>query len=114
MSSGSFGDAESVSGSRAEVQARLLQQTLAGKGAQVAIARAADGGIDYLYQAGGILVKDAYLDRVRAAMRPARTAGGPHAAGDSSLIAAGDSGLIEGVTLLSLGPYSLDVPGTLD
>jgi subtilisin family serine protease len=93
---------------KAEVQARLLQEDLAGNGEQVEVARRADGSIDYLYRAGEILVMDAYLDRVRAALSSTgtRTGDGP--------LARGDSGLIEGVTLLSLAPYPFDVPGALE
>ncbi|HEX9032503.1 MAG TPA: S8/S53 family peptidase [Streptosporangiaceae bacterium] len=91
---------------KAEIQARLLQEALAGNGEQVEVARLADGSIDYLYRAGEILVMDAYLDRVRAALSPTGAGGGP--------LGPGDAGLIEGVTLLSLAPYPYDVPGALD
>src|SRR5215469_7478998 len=91
---------------KAEVQARFLQENLASGGQQVVVARSADGGIDYLYRAGEILVKDAYLDRVRAALSPTGAGSGP--------LAPQDSGLIEGVTLLSLAPYHVDVPGALE
>jgi len=91
---------------KAEVQAQFLQENLATAGQRVMVARRADGSIDHLYQAGEILVKDAYLERVRAVLRP--SAG-------SDLLAQGGSGLIEGVTLLSLtGPDEVDVPGVLD
>lgn len=100
------GEAGLVAESKAEVQALLLQQALAGKGEQIAIARTADGGIDYLYRADEILVRDAYLDRVRAALSPTGAGSGP--------LVPRDAGLIEGVTLLSLAPYPFDVPGALD
>ncbi|HET7016154.1 MAG TPA: S8/S53 family peptidase [Streptosporangiaceae bacterium] len=100
------GAARPAPAERAEVQARLLQENHAATGAQVAIARRADGSIDYLYRAGEILVRDAYLERVRAALSPTGGGGGP--------LGPGDAGLIEGVTLLSLAPYPYDVPGALD
>jgi subtilisin family serine protease len=83
------------SSERAEGQARLLQETLAGTGQQIAIARRPDGSIDYLYREGEILVRDAYLDRVRAALGAL--------AGEARR--PGDRGLIAGVTLLSLAPF---------
>jgi Subtilase family len=107
-------------GDRAEVQARLLREMLAEAGVPVAVARQPDGSIDYLYRAGEILVRDAYLDRVRAALSPAGAGGAPRASGDPGLIAGGaalapgDSGLIYGVTVLSLEPYPYDVPAALD
>jgi subtilisin family serine protease len=93
---------------KAEVQARLLQENLAGNGEQIAVARRADGSIDYLYRAGEILVMDAYLNRVLSAL--GMTGNGTR---DDALAPRG-SGLIEGVTLLSLAPHQFDVPRALE
>jgi subtilisin family serine protease len=94
---------------KVDVQIELIRTALASKGVEVGVARQPDGDVDYLYQAGVILVRDAYLDRVREVLGRARSD-----EPDADDNRPENPGFIAGVALLSLAPYRYEVPAALD
>ena len=89
-----------------DYQLELIRAELAREGVDLEVAWLAGGTVDYLYQAGVILVRDSFLDRVRNTLDEASDRG-QRKAEPTPLR---DSGFIDGATLVSLGPYGLDVP----
>jgi hypothetical protein len=80
---------------KADVQAALGVRAAKEAGIDIDVARSADGGLDFLHQQEAILVRDAYLDRLRAVV------GGGQPV----------DGLINGVTLYSL--EDAEIRGTI-
>ena len=81
-----------------DIQLELIVRAFRAKGAEIDVAYTPAGGLDFLYQKGVILVRDAYLGQV------------------SELIGGGErlDGLVDGVTLLSLAKSKArDAPDAL-
>ena len=88
---------------KAEVQAEFLAGAFRAKGVDVGTARTAEGDLDFLHEDHVILVRDAYVEQVRAIV------------GRSADTREQDDGFIDGVTLLSLdGADITSVSAALD
>jgi hypothetical protein len=121
---------------RIGAQLSLIVAALRRAGTEVGIARGPDGSLDYLYQEGVLLVRDAYLDQVRALVFGSPVGqsgtggsgkgqgagrwavsrrGGDRKNGPDQAAKLSHPGFIEGVTLLSLrGSSYPSVPSALD
>lgn len=88
---------------KAEVQAELIVDMHREKGVDIGVAHTAEGDLDFLHEEHVILVRDAYVEQVRAVIGRAEEA---HEQ---------DDGFIDGVTLLSLaGADITSVTAALD
>jgi subtilisin family serine protease len=88
---------------KAEVQAELIAAAHREKGVDIGAARTAEGDLDFLHEEHVILVRDAYVEQVRAIV------------GRSADTREQDDGFIDGVTLLSLdGADITSVTAALD
>ena len=88
---------------RAEVQAELIADVHREKGVDIGVARTAEGDLDFLHEEHVILVRDAYVEQVRAIV------------GRSADTREQDDGFIDGVSLLSLdGADITSVSAALD
>src|SRR5882724_10296581 len=88
---------------RAEVQAELIAGVHREKGVDIGVARTAEGDLDFLHEEHVILVRDAYVEQVRAIV------------GRSADTREQDDGFIDGVSLLSLdGADITSVSAALD
>lgn len=82
-----------------DIQLELIVRAFRAKGTEIDVAYTSAGGLDFLYQKGVILVRDAYLGQV------------------SELLGGGErlDGLVDGVTLLSLAKSKArDAPEALE
>src|SRR5215472_7495535 len=105
------------SSTKLDIQVDLIVGAYREKGIAVGVARFPDGTLDFLYEEGVILVRDAYLSQVAAFLRRPDTpdrneaAGGGEAAGQ----ARPPTGVLPGVTLYPLAGTRLpDVLRALD
>jgi subtilase family protein len=117
---GDAGDTESLAADKTAIQIRLISAALRERyGTEVGIAPPGlDGGLDYLYEEGVILVRNEYMDQVTALLGeagpPAGEPGGGDPPGGPDGRAGGEAGpprdeqaprAIEGVTLLPLRTF---------
>jgi len=94
-----------------DVQLGLIVSAFEEKGIGVGAARFPDGSLDFIYEKGVILVRDAYLDQVAAFLRGPGTASRSEAAAEGRF----PTGVLPGVTLYPLaGTRFPDVLEALD
>jgi subtilisin family serine protease len=92
---------ETIEPAKVGVQVDLLKRILGESGIDVGVALGEGRGVDFIYQAGVILVQDTYLDEVRYLLRRGE-AGQPPAALERVSDDGGRLGTVEGITLYSL------------
>ena len=88
--------------SKLDIQADLIVTAFGQEGTDIGVARFPDGSLDFIYQRGVILVRNEYLDQVRAVVGVGAGAGAGADAGGTGREGAPHARAVEGLTLYSL------------